>query len=87
MGENLARRSGLYSVLFSFVIKYNYKERGALHMDFPLTLQLEWILYNLITPLFFSQNTLLDIFLNYGTITMLNNGALSPPSRLLFNIA
>jgi hypothetical protein len=75
----------LYSLFFSYE-NANIK-KGALIVEFPLTIWLEWLLWNIITPLLFSQIPLLNYLLNYGTSTMLKNGTPSLPSGSVFNIA
>jgi hypothetical protein len=72
----------LCSLFFSYENANTKKE--ALTMEFPFTLWLKWLQQNLL-PLLCYQIPLLDAFLNYGTSTMLNNGALSPPNNPLFN--
>ena len=56
-------------------------------MDLPLTSWPKWLLRNLLPPLLLFQNTLLDVLLNYETITMLNNGTPSLPRGPIFNMA
>jgi hypothetical protein len=74
----------LCSLFFSY--ENANTKKGALTMEFPLTLWPEWMLQNLLPPLLCSQIPLLDALLNYGTSTMLKDGTPSPPSGPIFNI-
>jgi hypothetical protein len=40
-------------------------------MEFPITLELEWFLQNILPPFSFCQIPLLDALLNYKTSTIL----------------
>ena len=75
-----------YSLLSFLQYENANTKKGALTMELPLTLWLESLLQNL-PPLLCSQVPILDVFLYYGTNTMLKNGTLSPHSGPIFNIA
>jgi len=46
-------------------------KKGALSMEFSWILWIEWLLQNLLPPLSCFNNPLLNVFLNYATITLL----------------
>jgi hypothetical protein len=76
----------LLSLFFSYEMQVQRK--GMLTMKLSLTLWHEWLLHNLLPPLFSFQIPLkIDSLLNYETSTIKNNGTPSPPSGLVFNIA
>ena len=87
MGENLARRWGLCSTLFSSVMESKYKERGPHYgVSFDTVAWMDNIEYHTYSFMLSKYHSLDDL-LNYGTSTIQNNGTLSPHSGPIFNIA
>jgi hypothetical protein len=73
-------------LLYSLLFKYKYKERGTLCGVTFDTLACMATKKSLLLC-YALKISLLGVFLNYGTNTVLKNGTPSPPSGMVFNIA
>lgn len=75
-----------YGLLSFLQLSYENIKKGALTIEFPMTMRLKCLLHNLIPSILFSQISLLYALIYYETSIILESRTLSPPRNPIFNI-